>query len=79
MSHSHNELTHWERSVNAPLSIAQGVFEDDHELAGFGWLREISDVSPFPGILVRKVAYQIQWQEAGNDYTYDAEIYIKPN
>ncbi|MBF0277622.1 MAG: prepilin-type N-terminal cleavage/methylation domain-containing protein [SAR324 cluster bacterium] len=79
MTHSHNELTRWERSVSAPVSIAQGEFEEDHELAGLNWIREISDVSPFPGILVRKVSYQVLWTEAGKDYSYDAQIYIKPN
>ncbi len=79
MVYSHNELTRWERSVNAPISITQGKFEKGHQLAGLTWLREISDASPFPGILIRKVSFQIQWQEAGNDYSYEAEIYIKPD
>ena len=79
MTHTQNELTRWERSVNAPISIAQGTFEEDHELAGFNWIREISDVSPFPGVFVRKVEYEIQWQEGGQDYSYDAEIYIHPD
>lgn len=79
MVYSHNELTQWERSVNAPVSIAQGQFDEDHQLAGALWLREISDVSPFPGIFVRKVAYKIQWQEGTHNYSYNAEIYIKPD
>ncbi len=79
MTHAQNELTRWERSVNAPLSIAQGTFEEKHQLAGFDWKREISDLSPFPGVIVRKVDYEIRWRERGRDYSYNAEIYIHPN
>ena len=79
MIYTQNELTRWERSVYAPISIVQGTFEEKHELAGFNWMREISDVSPFPGVIVRKVEYEIQWQEGGQDYSYNAEIYIHPN
>ncbi len=79
MTYSHNELTRWERSVVAPTSIAQGEFPESHPLTGFSWLRTIIDVAPFPGIFVRKVHYQLQWQEGINEYSYDAEIYIKPD
>lgn len=81
MVYSHNELTRWERSVNAPLSIAQGKFEEGQALAGASWVREISDVFPFPGLFlqIRKVAYEIQWQEGNNNYSYHAEIFIKPD
>ncbi|MBF0288423.1 MAG: prepilin-type N-terminal cleavage/methylation domain-containing protein [SAR324 cluster bacterium] len=79
MTYSHNELTKWERSVSTRTSIAQGEFPEGHALAGFSWLRTIADVAPFPGIFVRKVSYRLQWQEGLNEYSYDAEIYIKPN
>ncbi len=79
MKYSQNELVRWERSVSAPVSIAQGEFDGDHPLAGSRWTREISDVMPLPGIVVRKVALEIKWREQNSDYSYNAEIYIKPN
>ena len=81
MVYSHNELNRWERSVSAPVSMAQGEFDTDHELAGANWTREISDVFPFPmgPLKIRKVAYRIQWQEGNNDSSYHAKIFIKPD
>ncbi|MBF0352404.1 MAG: prepilin-type N-terminal cleavage/methylation domain-containing protein [SAR324 cluster bacterium] len=79
MTYTHNELTQWERSLNAPVAVNQGTFDDKHALAGFRWKREILDVSPLPGVIVRKVGYTLNWDEGKNEYTYNAEIYIKPD
>jgi len=79
MVYTQNELLKWERSKSAPLSINQGTFGKDHPLEGFRWERKISDVSPLAGIIVRKVSYSLKWDEGKNEYSYHAEIYIKPN
>ncbi|MGK5091435.1 prepilin-type N-terminal cleavage/methylation domain-containing protein [Deltaproteobacteria bacterium TL4] len=78
MVYSQNELLRWERSVSVPVSVAQGEFEEDHELSGFRWQREISDIAPLPGITVRKVSYELNWDEGKNKYSYSAAIYVKP-
>ena len=74
MTHSQNELLKWERSVSAPISVAQGEFEEDHPMWGFRWERKINDISPLPGIQVRKVAYRLMWNEGKNEYSYHSEI-----
>ena len=77
--YTQNELSLWERSVHAPLAIAQGKFEEDQPMAGFEWVRETSDISPLPGVTVRKVAYDLKWHEGNKEFSYSAAIYIKPN
>ena len=79
ITYSQTELARWERSTKVPVSIAQGEFELQHPMAGFRWKREISDISPLPGITIRKVNYQLRWDEGKNEYTYNAEIYVKPD
>ena len=78
MVYNSNELLRWERSVSAPVSLAQGEFEETHEMAGFSWSREISDIQALPGISVRKVSYTLSWKEGANQYTYNSQVFIKP-
>ena len=76
---SQNELLRWERSLNAPVSLAQGeIAEEEDPLFGFAWEREIEDTEPLPGIIIRRVYYRLKWNEAGSEYSYDAELYVKP-
>ena len=76
---SQNELLRWERSLNAPVSLAQGeIAEEEDPLFGFAWDREIEDTEPLPGIIIRRVYYRLKWNEAGSEYSYDAELYVKP-
>ena len=76
---SQNELLRWERSLSAPVSLAQGeIAEDENPLFGFTWEREIEDTEPLPGIIIRRVYYRLKWNEAGSEYSYDAELYVKP-
>ena len=76
---SQNELLRWERSLNAPVSLAQGeITEEDDPLFGFAWEREIEDTEPLPSIIIRRVYYRLKWNEAGSEYSYDAELYVKP-
>ena len=79
MSYSRNELLKWERSAKSAISIAQGEFEEDDDMFGFRWNREISDISPLPGISVRKVSYRLMWDEGENEFSHTSEIYIKPD
>ena len=52
---SQNELLRWERSLNAPVSLAQGeIAEEEDPLFGFAWEREIEDTEPLPGIIIRR-------------------------
>ena len=81
ISHSQNELLRWERNPKPPpLSSLEGGFEnEENSLFGFRWKRDVEDIMPLPGILVRRVRYQLLWQEGQNKHTYDAELYVNPN
>ena len=80
MSHAQNELLKSERATSAPpVSISQGEFKPEHWMSGFSWKRDIIDKNPLPGIRVRQINYQLLWNEGKNIYTYDADIYVRPN
>ena len=80
MSHAQNELLKSERATSAPpVSISQGEFQTEHWMYGFRWKRDIIDKNPLPGIKIRQINYQLLWNEGRNTYTYDADIYVKPN
>ena len=79
MSYAQNELLTSERSTKSPpVSFNQGEFEDDHPMAGFRWKKHVRDTTPLPGIRVRQINYQLNWNEGKNEYTYDADIYVNP-
>ena len=78
MQYTHNELTKWERAESIPISQTQGKFAPDHKLAGSDWKRLIIDVSPFPGVIIRKVMLSIEWQEGARKQVYSAQIYVRP-
>lgn len=95
MNYSQKELLCWERSLRANVSFVQGKFDDnfspnntplcskyeDESMIGFRWEREITDTYPegLPGIAVRKISYRFEWDEGQNVYSYNAEIYVKPD
>ena len=79
-SFAQNELLKSERAtVSPPVSINQGEFEPGSEMSGFRWKKLVRDTIPFPGIQIRQINYQLLWNEGKNVYTYDADIYVKPN
>lgn len=79
ISYAQNELLKSERAtVSPPVSINQGEFELDSSMSGFRWKKFVRDTNPFPGIEVRQVNYQLQWNEGKHVYTYDADIYVNP-
>ena len=79
ITYAQNELLKSERAtVSPPVSINQGEFELDSSMSGFSWKKFVRDTKPFPGIEVRQVNYQLQWNEGKHVYTYDADIYVKP-
>lgn len=79
MEYVNNELMKWERQGTASVSVDQGTFARDHPMAGFSWKREVADQDPIPGIRVRKVSYQLTWDEGTSKRNYQSYIYVKPN
>ena len=65
-------------NVATPVSLAQKERLLKKILFGFAWEREIEDTEPLPGIIIRRVYYRLKWNEAGSEYSYDAELYVKP-
>ena len=79
MSHAQNELLKSERAtVSTPVSVNQGEFDIDDPMSGFRWKKQVRDTTPLPGIMVRKIYYELLWSEGKDEYTYDAEIYVNP-
>ena len=79
ISYSQNELLKYERATTLPNEqLIQGEFEIDHPMNGFYWVKNIQDTNPFPKIKVRQVNYKLLWDEGKKQYSYDADIYIKP-
>ncbi len=79
ISFAQNELLKSERAtVSPPVSINQGEFGSESEMSGFRWKKLVRDTTPFPGIKIRQINFQLLWNEGKNIYTYDADIYVKP-
>lgn len=79
MAESQKELLKWERSKNPPpVSITQGVFTEQDAFPGGRWKLDVQDTLPLPGIPVRRVNYEISWTEGEGEYTYSADLYVKP-
>ena len=79
ISYTQNELLKSERATNPPNEqLIQGEFEIDHPMKGFRWKKHIKDTAPLPKIKIRQVNYQLLWLEGKKQYSYDADIYIKP-
>ena len=79
ISFAQNELLKSERAtIPPPVSINQGEFKSGSGMIGFRWKKFIRDTNPFPGIAIRKINYQLLWNEGKHVYTYDADIYVKP-
>ena len=77
ISHAQNELLKTERAtVSPPVSVTHGEFEFDDPMNGFRWEKIVSDTTPIQGIMVRKVNYQLIWNERTHVFTYDADIYV---
>ena len=71
-----NELQRWERMGPPPLHVDQGEFPEDHAMAGYSWLREVSDEAPLPGVIVRRVRLRLNWQEGERSRRYASEVYV---
>ena len=79
ISFAQNELLKSERATVSPsVSTNQGKFESESEMNGFRWKKFVRDTNPFPGIEIRRINYQLLWSECKHVYTYDADIYVKP-
>jgi len=79
ISFTQNELLKSERATNPPQKqLIQGEFGIDHPMKGFRWEMNVQDTNPLPKIKIRQVNYQLIWQEGKKQYSYDADIYIKP-
>jgi len=78
MVHVNNELARIERAPTPSVGILQGVYRDDHPLAGTEWRRIVADEEPLPGIKVRRVEFELIWDVAGAEQTYRAELYVPP-
>lgn len=73
------ELLRLERDPNPPApSVAQGVYDEQHPLAGYSWTRTVRDESPLPGVTIREVILDLRWKEAGNIRSYRARMYVPP-
>ena len=73
MSHIQNRLLFHERSkVPPPVSVFQGEFQSDHELAGYQWLQLVEDVEPLPGVITRRVRYRLTWEKSGRERSFPA-------
>ena len=80
MSHIQNQLLFHERSKEPPpVSVSQGEFQSDHDLAGDQWLKLVEDVEPLPGVITRRVRYRLTWEEGGRERSYEADLYVKPD
>lgn len=78
MIFAQNELISWERAESAPVSVTSTAFTPPHPLAGFKWLRNITDETIL-GATVRMVKYKMNWQDGNILRSYEAAIYIKPS
>ena len=79
ISYSQNELLKSERATNSPNEqLLQGEFEPEHPMEGFRWEKLIQDTNPLPKIKIRQVNYKLFWEEGKKEYSYNADIYIKP-
>ena len=79
ISFSQNELLKSERATIPPNEqLIQGEFTINHPMKGFRWEKLIQDTNPLPKIKIRQVNYKLYWKEGKKQYSYDADIYIKP-
>ncbi len=79
MAESQQELLRWERSKHPPpVSVTQGVFTVQQAFPGGRWKLDVQDTMPLPGIPVRRVNYEISWSEGEREYSYSADLYVKP-
>ena len=80
MSHIQNRLLFHERSkAPPPVSVSQGEFQTDHELAGYQWFQLVEDVEPLPGGITRRVRYRLTWEDSGRERSFEADLYVKPD
>lgn len=77
MVYSNNELLRWDRLGQAAVSVDQGEFRPDEEMAGYAWRRDISDEEPLPGVRVRRIRLELTWSVAGRTQSYRAETYVE--
>ena len=73
-----NELMQVERGSPPTVGVTEGTYEDDHELANYKWNRKVEDVEPFPGIKVRKVTFELSWEDGVVPRNYRSEVYVLP-
>lgn len=77
MVYANNELNRWDRLGQATISVDQGEFRPDEDMAGYAWRREISDQEPLPGVKVRRIRLELTWAVGGATQSYRAETYVE--
>ncbi len=79
VSYARNELARWERMDPVPeVSVEQGTFPPGDPMAGYSWRREITDLQPFPSVVVRRVQLELSWPVGLSQQVYRAGIYVLP-
>lgn len=71
-----DELLRWERARRPPLHVNQGEFDADHPMSGYRWHREVTSVSPLPGVDVRKVTLRLMWDEGIREHSYESQVFV---
>ena len=77
MIFSQTQLLANERETSNPVSFNQGSFRDPDPMDGYRWKKEVKDVMPFPGIRVRKITYELRWDEGDTEFSYSSDIYVE--
>jgi len=73
-----NELLIIERDLlNQPISVSNGVFDNDHVLAGDRWQKEVVLEKMMLGLIqVKKIKFKITWdsRNSGNEESFETSI-----
>jgi hypothetical protein len=78
--YTNNELARLERMSPAPdVSLSQGNFPPTDPMAGYSWRREITDLEPLPGVRVRRVQLDLEWNLGTSRQLHRASLYVVPN
>jgi len=78
IAYANNELLRYERSLPPGVGTSQGDFAADHAMSGYRWRRVVTDEDPMPGVRVRKIRLELEWDEGASTRRYSAEVYVEP-
>ncbi len=77
MTHAHNEIMQLERSSASIISQA-GTYDEEHPLAGMKWSRKVELRELIPGLQLRYVELEWNWQNGSQSQSYRSEVLL-PN